>query len=129
MISSYPRSFALAAANSPSVSAPFWCSAANASSSDEIPCGAGAARESEAQDVRDGGVDVARRLGAEEGAHDEAVRLRPPRREREGECQGLGHHCFIGVSGSRKPIVSSVASGQLRARAEARNPISGASAS
>ena len=48
-------------------------------------------REREAQDVGDGGVDVARRLGAEEGAHDEAVRLRPARREREGECQGLGH--------------------------------------
>ena len=37
MISSYPRSLALAAANSLSVSAPFRCSAANASSSDEIP--------------------------------------------------------------------------------------------
>ena len=48
-------------------------------------------REREAQDVRDGGVDVARRLGAEERAHDEAAGVRPARREREGECQGLGH--------------------------------------
>ena len=70
----------------------------------------------EAQDVRDGGVDVARRLRAEERAHDEAAGVRPARREREGECQGLGHilslyqHlCFIGVSGSWMPIVSSVA--------------------
>ena len=73
-------------------------------------------REREAQDVGDGGVDVARRLGAEEGAHDEAVRLRPARREREGECQGPGHilslyqHlCLIGVAGSWMPIVASVA--------------------
>ena len=36
MISSYPSSLALAAANSLSVSAPFWCSAASASSSEEI---------------------------------------------------------------------------------------------
>ena len=76
-------------------------------------------REREAQDVGDGGVDVARRLGAEEGAHEKraaGVRLRPARREGEGECQGLGHilslyqHlCLIGVAGSWMPIVSSVA--------------------
>ena len=44
-------------------------------------------REREAQDVRDGGVDVGGRLGAEEGAHDEArlaagLRVRPRRGER-----------------------------------------------